>query len=369
MISFGPMSITLLLCAVQGLVLAALLLVARKNREANRFLALLIIAMALLITPFIIGYAGFYDTWPWLSFAPFSYTMAFGPLIYFYTVRLTGTPQTAIGPHFAPVAAQFLADALVFPLPLATKDWWSELVHATVISPGFEIATLVSIGCYGFAALRQYYAYQHWLNANRTDGVDFDPRWIRNFLIALGCVGVIWFGFIAAKFLYPSRDYFDQFGLYVTFCALVIYLGIAGWRHAETDFPAFTKTAPDGVADDERRSPAQRDWAGQGRIWLAEIDSAQYWRDPDLTLTSLARHLGTNTAYLSRALNAGAGENFKTTINRRRVAAIQQWLLQPDDPRDMMTLAFDAGFSSKASFNRAFVDIAGMSPSAWRLKT
>jgi AraC-like DNA-binding protein len=79
--------------------------------------------------------------------------------------------------------------------------------------------------------------------------------------------------------------------------------------------------------------------------------------------------LGTNTAYLSRGLNEGAGENFNAIINRRRVSAVQHWLASPTEQRDMLSLAFDAGFSSKASFNRAFADFAGMSPTAWRLKS
>lgn len=122
MIAFGPMSITLLICAVQGLLLATLLWRAPVNRAANRWLALLIVSVAALMTPYIIGYAGFYERWPWLSFAPLSYTLAFGPLLYLYASTLTGTHPDRLWPHFLPVAVQFLAYALVFPLPLPTKN-------------------------------------------------------------------------------------------------------------------------------------------------------------------------------------------------------------------------------------------------------
>lgn len=369
MISFGPMSITLLLCAVQGLVLAFLLIRARRNRAANRCLALLIIAFAALITPYIIGYAGFYDAWPWLSFAPFSYTLAFGPLIYFYTVHLVDGGRVRVWPHFVPVLIQFLADALVFPLPLETKNWWDGFANAPYIAPALEFASLLSIAAYGVAAFARYRQYRQWLDQNRTDGVDFDPSWIRNFLMALALVAAIWLGFVAANLLDPSRDYFDQFLLYVIFSALVLYLGIAGWRHSETPFPSVAADSESPGTAEAAADIRTRDWCQQAEQWLQQIDDAGYWRDPGLTLTSLARLLGTNTAYLSRALNEGAGENFNAAINRRRVAAIQQWLTSPGEQRDLMTMAFDAGFSSKASFNRAFADFAGMSPSAWRLKS
>lgn len=365
MIVFGPMSITLLICAVQGLLLAGLLLNAQRNTLANRWLALLILAVAALMTPYIIGYAGFYERWPWLSFAPLSYTLAFGPLLYLYTSTLIGTRCARVWPHFVPVAMQFTAYALVFPLPLQTKNWWNTIAHAPLIDPVLDIASLASIAVYSAAAYRRYQAYRTWLGENRTDGVDFEPNWIRNFLVALALIAIIWAGFMIAKWANPARDYFDQFPLYVGFSVLVLYLGIGGWRHSGTPFPA---EATAQFLPPEPATPV-RDWAAQGNEWLTRINAEQLWRDPALTLAGLARILGTNTTYLSRGLGAAAGENFNAIINRRRVAEMQQLLDMPGEERELLTLAFDVGFNSKASFNRAFRDLAGMSPSQWRLKS
>lgn len=367
MIKFGPMSIALLLCAAQGLVLAGLLFRSKRNPSANCYLAVLIFAVVALLVPYIIGYAGFYDRWPWLSFAPFSYTLAFGPLIYFYTRSLIDRTPVRVWPHFMPVLAQFLADALVFPLPLATKDWWDDLANAPVISPVLEIAGIVSLAIYGVAAFIRYRGYRLWLDENRADGVDFDPSWIRNFLAVLAVVALAWLGFVAANWLVPSRDYFDQFLLYLIFSGLVLYLGVVGWRNAETAFPPIAPlNRPDEAPEPD--APA-RDWASQGRTWLTRLDAEQYWRDPGLTLATLARRLGTNTAYLSRALNAASGDNFNAVINRRRVQEVQRLLDQPGEGRSLLELALASGFNSKASFNRAFADFTGMSPSAWRLKS
>ncbi|MBC7491670.1 MAG: hypothetical protein H7241_04385, partial [Novosphingobium sp.] len=190
------MSITLLIGVLQGTVIAILLLRSAGNRLANRYLAFLILAFAALITPYVIGFAGFYDRWPWLSFAPFSYTMAFGPLVWLYTRALIGLPTAKAWGHFIPVCAHFLSQALVFPLPLATKNWWDAIAHAPYISPLFEIATIVSIALYGTLAYRCYRAYARWLGDARADAVDFDPRWIRNFLIAMLVVTIAWTGFL-----------------------------------------------------------------------------------------------------------------------------------------------------------------------------
>ena len=272
MIKLGPMSITLLICAAQAVLLAALLLRVRRNKAANRWLALLIIAVAALMTPYIIGYAGFYEIWPWLSFAPLSYTLAFGPLLYLYIAALVSAQPMRVWPHFVPVAVQFLAYAAVFPFPLPTKDWWNTIAHAPIIDPAFDIAALVSITVYSAAAYHRYRAYRAWLDENRTDGVDFEPNWIRNFLAALALIALIWAGFVIAKWVDPARDYFDQFPLYLGFSVLVLYLGIGGWRHAETPFPQATYgRSPEPVEPDA----LGRDWAKQGTAWLASIDAAK----------------------------------------------------------------------------------------------
>jgi AraC-like DNA-binding protein len=361
MISLGPMSLTLLMAAAQGVLLAVLLWRRPLNRAANRDLALLIAGVALLMVPYIIGYAGFYDAWPALSFLPCSVTMAFGPLLLRHAAHLTGVAAPDWR-HFLPALVQWLADALVFPLPLATKNWWDMVANAPIIAPGFQLATLASIALYGAAAFRHYRAYRRWLADNRSDGADCDPLWLRNFLVALAGMALLWAGFNMADAIDPSRNYFDRFGLYLGFGLLVMYLGIEGWRHADQRFPAMQAQEPASDA------PA-RDWAATGHDWLTRIDAERLWQNPDVDLAGLARHFGTNTAYLSRGLNAAAGENFNAIINRRRVAFVAAQLQAGAGRGDLLGLAFAAGFRSKASFNRAFADFAGMSPTAFRLKS
>lgn len=369
MISFGPLSITLLIGAAQGAFLALMLLRASVNRSANRFLALLIVAVALMITPYIIGFAGFYDAYPWLSFAPFQTGLAFGPLIYFHVLSLTGGPLPSRWPvHFGPYLVQFLAQAVVFPLSLETKDWWDRFAHAPFISPALTMASLASMAVYGRLAWRRYQDYLAFLAATRTDGSRFDPSWIRNAIIAIFATVIIWLGFFLADLVDPSRNYFDQFWMYVGLSLVAIYLGVEGWRNATLPYPPLTAEPPPAPAATTSSSgeATQRNWGDQAAIWTREIEAAELWRDPDLTLGSLARTLGTNTTYLSRALNEGLGLTFSAFINSRRVEEVKLLLADPSVSEDILALALQAGFSSKATFNRAFADLTGVTPSAYR---
>jgi AraC-like DNA-binding protein len=366
MLSLNVYSLALAAGAAPALILAALMLRAPRNRLANRFLSALIACIAIYVTPYIIGFAGFYDVYPWLNLAPFDISLAFGPLFYFYALTLTGAPlEKRWMLHFAPVAAQFLSQALVFPLPLAVKNRWDETVNMPFVDPFFTLCAFVSLIAYGRLSWRRYKAYARWIRAEEADAIEVDPSWIRNALLALAGCGVIWAAFWIANLVDPSRNYFDRFWLYFVFSVIAAYLAIEGWRHAWTAFPAMTPPAI-VTSEADAAPPAGRDWAKLGAEWSQSIDDQALWRDPNASLSSFARALGVNTTYLSKALNDGLGVSFHDYVNARRIAAMKRLLENPDEKRDLMTLALDVGFRSKASFNRIFRAATGQTPSAWR---
>ncbi len=95
------------------------------------------------------------------------------------------------------------------------------------------------------------------------------------------------------------------------------------------------------------------------------MKAAGWASEPDLSLPVVARRLATNTGHLSRAINLGLGVNFSTWINGLRAEAVARALSEGAEA-DLLTLAMDAGFASKASFNRAFHARFGVAPSRYR---
>lgn len=120
MIKFGAWSTLLGLGATFGLTVATFLMRTTYNRVVNRLLSGLIAVLVLKLTPYILGFAGFDDAFPWLSFAPFDLTLAVGPLLWLHVCRLTtgGLSQRAWR-QLAPAALQAVYSLCVFPLPLA----------------------------------------------------------------------------------------------------------------------------------------------------------------------------------------------------------------------------------------------------------
>ena len=371
MIHFGARSIWLTIGVAHGLVLALLLLRAPVNRTANRLLALLVALVAVRVLPYIIGYAGVYDRWPWLSFLPHDWSLAYGALVWLYVVVLcTGALPRRWWWHLLPGALQGAYYCAVFPRTLAFKDAWNDAVHVPYVVPIETVGSLATLALYlGFAWHAQR-RYQRWLDQELSNREEFRLVWVRGLLAAMAATLLVALSFAVIDAMVTALDYFDRFPLYLWFSALVYGLGLGGLRHARLAYPrpgtiteADAPAAPDTVRPVEEAPP---DWGTMGRQWEDELRTRGWWRDPDLTAPRLARLLGTNGTYLSRAFNEGLGRNFNEVVNRLRVEAVQDELRRPGPGRDLLPIALDAGFNSKASFNRVFKRLVGVTPSAFR---
>lgn len=356
-LSFGWRTAVLSVAVVQLLLLAAALPRVIANRAANRTLAILLLTMALMVMPWLIGFAGFYDKWMWLTFAPFQITLAVAPLGWLYLRAMTeGALPAGWRRHLGPSAVQALYLITCFALPFEAKMAWAERSSASyqVIT---SVVLLAQMGWYGRDAALRLRTYRAALGDHVADTHRFAARWLGAALLALGVLFAVWAAYLVWDLASPL-GYRGLMGLYMALAAVSLYLGIEGWRHAALTFPRLSELGTEPV-------PEGRDWASQGREWAEQVRQNGWARDPDLTLAVLARRLGTNTGYLSRAINSGLGTNFASFIAAQRAEAVAARLHQGDSA-DLLSIALEEGFGSKASFNRAFTAALGEAPSAYR---
>jgi len=83
-------------------------------------------------------------------------------------------------------------------------------------------------------------------------------------------------------------------------------------------------------------------------------------------LDDVARHLGVSDVHFSRVFNEIVGMNFKAYLNRLRVEKADHRVRATDDP--IIDIAYDCGFGSIRTFNRAFLELKGVTPTAQRAK-
>ncbi|MDW3193745.1 MAG: helix-turn-helix transcriptional regulator [Cytophagales bacterium] len=89
---------------------------------------------------------------------------------------------------------------------------------------------------------------------------------------------------------------------------------------------------------------------------------------PDLTLQELSNKMHIKSAALSGFFSTSLGRNFNEVINEHRVEEVKRLMRDPNtDPKaTLMELAYKAGFNSKATFNRIFKEMTGMTPKAFK---
>ncbi|MCY7380748.1 MAG: helix-turn-helix domain-containing protein [Gemmatimonadaceae bacterium] len=380
---FGSYSLILLVGAINGWVLAALLWRRRANVLANRLLGTLVALVALRLMPYVLGYAGGYDLYPWLTFAPFDLSFAFGPLIWAYVVALTtGAAPRRWRRHAVAPAVQLTYALVCFSLPLRLKWSWYSGTNLQIIEPAGLLIGLLSLGGYLLASWRHLAGYQRWLHTQFSNTETWRLDWLHHLLAGVAATLLIGVAFALVSWIITPLDYFQRFPQMIVFAVLAYFLGALGWRFGDIVYPVpvvavdslatlVTVIPPEAFAEPvsvnpQESAPADSAYEEVAERWAARTWAAGWWRDDTLSLTSLAARLNTSPRTVSRVLNEGRGQTFHAFVNRMRIDAVVAALHDASDERDLVVLAFDAGFNSKASFNRAFKAQLGVTPSQYR---
>lgn len=99
----------------------------------------------------------------------------------------------------------------------------------------------------------------------------------------------------------------------------------------------------------------------------SRLEADELYLDSDLTLDRLAALTGLSKHHLSEVLNRHAGKNFYEFINGYRVDFVCRRLRQASD-QSVLSIAMEAGFSSKSTFNAIFKRYTGRTPTQFRME-
>lgn len=99
------------------------------------------------------------------------------------------------------------------------------------------------------------------------------------------------------------------------------------------------------------------------------LEMEKVFKDPDITLASLASRCSVSPRTLSQMINEKLGKHFNEFINQYRVAEAKKLLVSPPYlDKTILEIGYEVGFSSKSAFNRAFKFFTQMTPSQFREK-
>jgi AraC-like DNA-binding protein len=148
----------------------------------------------------------------------------------------------------------------------------------------------------------------------------------------------------------------------VPLAVLIYWLGIKGYIMSQREFPVKKESAGQNLltaAEVEQITAALKNAMETDKLYL----------NPTLTVSLVAEHTGMAPRNLSAVLNQHMNKSFNEYVNGYRIQEIQRRLLQPESKElTIAGLAYECGFNSQPTFQRAFKAITGQSPREYLLK-
>ncbi len=198
---------------------------------------------------------------------------------------------------------------------------------------------------------------------------DVSLAWLYHFLISQT---IVWLGFLTFEVV--GSDFLGiipvQTGFKMAFLFLIGNIFLQGYYGLRRGV-AFVQV-PHTEVPEEETVKYQGSSLSSDRVQVLShqlrrfMEEEKPYLEPKVTIGELAQRMGWPVNDLSRVINEGLGQNFYDFINSYRVAEFKELLIDPDNHQyTLLSLAHDAGFNSKSTFNAIFKKFTGMTPSEY----
>lgn len=368
---FNPRSLIVFICILQGAIFAALLFLRRfkSKKSADFWLALLLVLLcSSLITP-LIGFANVYDRNQWLTYFPFAVAYASSVCIWFYVLTLTNAKHKFRRKDwllFVPSIVYLIFRLFLFAQSLEFKNQFDDDYYQPFVKPFLTVTEFVWNFAFLYFSIEHYRKYRAWLDENYSDTEKIKFDWLRNFLYLFAFIFVLGAIFDFTESFIIPLSYVQYFYFEAVLALLAYYLAIAGYLRSQTielNFTAAESEKIEAATADKKPLLPESELHNLKTKLQNLMRNEKPFLDSHLTLSELAKRLGVNTTVLSYVINSGFERNFNDFVNEFRVGEVKTRLDGgAAENSNLLGIALDAGFNSKATFNRAFKKFAGVSP-------
>ncbi len=367
------LAIVLSMGLTQGVIFAVILWrKSNQGRVVNKYKAILLLTLSYGILNQVLRLfgIGYYDLWYHLTL---DLNWAYGPLLYLFVKA-----QVTADYKFSKSDSWLL-------LPIAVQVICSIYVRSQNFFWDGTRESLSWLGYYGYAFWRNYStvpiiaslliiffsrkSLKLLKTVNQHNVEEQNYRWVKNLIYTFGIYYVVVLVILVIDLtVYTttiSKDYFyfTRFYYYPFFIGIAILTYWVGLSSI--------------VRSDQRILKARKQFSEEERQSLETLVSKlevlmkkeKAFKDPELTLATLSQKLDTKPYILTKTLNEIIFKSFTDYVNEFRVNELETLVQEPSNNKyTLLSLAFDAGFNSKSSFNRAVKKHLGVAPSEIKRK-
>jgi AraC-like DNA-binding protein len=368
----GILNTIILLGALQGFIVSCLLFFSTYRRLSDRLLGVLIFLLTLACINVWLNAlpwfqsSGLFQTLDVL--VPMVIIIPVGPLLYFYQRSLLN-PEFKIGkkqrPHFVPVLIDLVPSITVigFIIGILTRLVPNHPGPVGLFIDTYniyaDIPRWLSISIY--LALSVYHLRQYRGVAGQTAAQE-TVKWLRQLhmaFIIFQCISLCYLlPYILPTYANKMVRIFYWYPIYIPMALLIYWLSIKGYLQRQ--YRASNKT--------ERQSILRSDIVEKTTSSLQKaMETDLLYLDSNLDLNGLSQYTGIPVKILSAVLNKHLQLSFNDFVNRYRVAAfIERYQKPENDSLTIMGIASNCGFNSQPTFQRAFKQVTGKSPSDFK---
>ena len=353
-------SLMLAACAMLGLVSLGLLVRDIETRS-SRYLAAFLIVVGMSFIPQIIGFSGFYQKWPELTFLPINNVLLLPGLLYLHAYTLMH--DKPIGRRYwllLPGVLQFIYYLILFLIFDDYRDKWafSNAYHSPYVYPlevGLTVLLFVAVF---YVVLKDSKRYQIFLEQTESVPTEFKPVWLRQMIYAFSAVFLVLGGQNLYEVLIAPVSYVNAFPIQLISVVVLSWFGLQAISLIRQPYPKWR------LIEGKSTEQSVDKWVEEGLELKEKVIANAWYLEPRINLSLLARRMGSNETYISKAINTGLGTSFSYFINRQRVEHALRMMQETD--LTILDIALQSGFNSKASFNRVFKEHQKATPSAVR---
>ncbi len=388
-------AVILLFAFIQGAIYS-ILFIRRGIKEGHKsdfWIAALIISLCVFNLSWMLGFMGIYILGQELWFFPTNVNLIIGPVIYYYLKTQINTDfkfSKKDFTHFIPYTVYFIYHFVIFSLGKHVVDWWSSVFH-NPFHIGYieELAESISVCIYLILSIRLYRKYLKWLPNERSDSDLMRFNWYRNFLIAIivGVCSAILFTVLSFRIELSFQEVWIQRAIVA---GLIYYISISAYVQTQPHRLVFDEHLADNNQVEENfeiksEEILASEFIGKDKPlekkmdilemekWKTKIEDTmlheKLFLNAELTLSDLSEKIETHNSLTSNIINSVFNKNFNDFVNEFRVKIFLEKVNNPKlQHLTLLAIAFDCGFNSKSTFNRAVKKVTGKSPSDFIFK-
>lgn len=262
--------------------------------------------------------------------------------------------------------ATYLAALFAIEKRICPSHWWHLFPVLPLLLFTSHVHAVIAIGsvwrvAYTLLTVHLLTKYKKRLESERSDSDDFSLNWLMWLLITLVAFNFIDLirlnlqHIIALELNLLGQGINNFVWLFACMVIVSQFAKLDGLPNHQLDL----------VEDKSEKSVSTETFGAIFEELDKLMKSHQWYLKPRITLTDLSELTGLQTRDISRAINLFSDQSFNDYINQFRVKAVCEALTHKQQ-QSMTDIAFDAGFSSKASFNKVFKDTLGVTPSEYK---